>query len=261
MPPEDENAGTEEVVDADVDDSLPEGQDTFDRAYVEKLRAEAAQRRTQLREFEQHFEGFSPEERTRFMSMAHKITTDPEAALEDFQGVVTRLAQSLGKEITSVDVEQAPEPEEQEAAAPEPAGALTADDVARLVEERLAAEREQAAKDDEVAQTFAEAEALSDDYKTPAGKAFLLGVAQSLNDGQGGSLAEAHEVITELLQARIDSAVAEYRQGIVSGKAHPPRLPAGDPANSQEDKDWMKGKDALKIAQRRAAERIQSIAP
>lgn len=81
-----------------LDTELDAGVDTFDRPYVEKLRSEAASKRTELRGYKDAFSGYTPEETTRFLELAADLNANPEKALEGFQGVTDRLAAQLGKE-------------------------------------------------------------------------------------------------------------------------------------------------------------------
>lgn len=231
-------------------EELPDG-DTFDRAYVEKLRAEAAKHRTQKQEVMSHFEGYTDAERTRFLQLASELQSSPETALEEFQAVTQRLAQQLGKEIPNMTAQETPQP----APAPEPAAAsLNADDVTRLVEERLTAERQASAQQDEVAATFAEAEALSDSYKDPAAKAHLFAIAQHNNT----DLAGAHEILATQLQETIDTAIETHMDGLRTGKTHPPRVQGGDPQSGTEPVNWSDVKDPMKLARERAEERFRA---
>ena len=212
-PPEPE---PEEV---DIDETA----ETFPREVVEKLRQENAKWRTRTREVESAFEGYSPAEKERFLELAHQLSTDPEGAYTEFAAVTDRLAKQLGKEQPVVSEEAAPAEEP----APEPdsgPAALTAEDIEKMVADRIAAERAAAENEQRVNATLAEAEGLGDAYKTQAGKAFLLALAQEANTDLEG----AHKVHEELLQQVRDEAIAEYRKGLRSGQ-HPPRLPAGDP--------------------------------
>lgn len=232
-------------------EDLPEGTDSFDRPYVEKLRGEAAKYRTRARTFEAAFTGYSDQERDRFLELAGMLS-DPnrkEQALEEFRGVTERLAKQLGKELPTV-TETAPEPEQ----APEPAetgpSALTEADIDRLVEAKLAAAQQRQAQEAEVQATFAEAEALSSDYTDPAAKAYLFATARQHQT----DLAGAHEIIQQQRQAAIDAAVEEFRSGLASGRQHPPRLPAGDPANAQDQGPPK----TIEEASRRAKERLRA---
>jgi hypothetical protein len=210
------------------EEEIPEG-DSFPREYVEKTRAEAAKWRTQFREIDGAFEGYAPEEKTRFLELATKLVTEPEKALEEFEGVTERLRERFRKD-TPVSAEE-------EAAAPEPTPAtsealgrgLTPDDITRLVEERFAAEKEQVTRQTEVDRTFAEAEALDPAYKDPAAKAHLFAIAQHNNTDLNG----AHEIIAGQLQETIDAAVSAHMEGLRTGTVHPKRITTGDPANGE----------------------------
>jgi hypothetical protein len=218
-----------------LDDDLPEGEDTFPREYVEKLRAEAAKHRTRARDIESSFDGYSPAEKTRFLELASQLSTDPEAAYTEFAAVTDRLATQLGKEKVTVESEETPEVAPVAAAIPalDPApAALSAADIEQIVADRIEAERASTAEQDQVAKTFAEAEAIDPGYADPAAKAHLFAVAQT----NGTDLVGAHEIITGKLNEVIEAAIEDYRAGLRSGKTHAPRLPAGDPSAGTEAK-------------------------
>ena len=237
-----------------LDTELPEGEDTFDRPYVEKLRSEAASKRTELRGFKEAFDGYTPEETARFLELAADLNANPEKALEGFQGVTDRLAAQLGKVSTPMSEESIPA--EVSAAATEVAAAipgLTADDVTRMVNERMDAER---ATFDAAAATrnvFAEAAGLSDSYVegSPA-LVQLLAVAQN-DPAANGSLADAHGILMDQIASIEAAAVEACRAGITTGTKHPP-LVKGQPAslaNTEPPK-------TLEEASRRARERLDA---
>lgn len=205
---------------------LPD-QDTFERSYVEDLRGENAKWRTRTREIESHFEGYSPEERTRFLELAGQLHSNPEAALAEFEGVTARLRKQLGKE-TPVEPENTPTPE------PEPTGdgPVTQADIDRIVGERIEAERAQAAENDRIQATIAEADELG--FTSPEQKAQLFAKAQSMNDGRGAPLSEAAAALSGDFDSAVEAAVEARLAELASGRAHPPRLPTGDPANTQD---------------------------
>lgn len=232
-----------------LDSDLPEGEDVFPRDYVEKLRAEAAKHRTRARDIESKFEGYTPEEKERFLELAHQLSTDPKAAYEEFAGVTERLAKQLG--IEEKTMEETPTPAES-APAESAASALTPEAIDEIVSKRLEAERAAAAEQDDVKRTFAEAEALDPSYTDPAAKAHLFAVAQHNNTDLNG----AHEIIMGKLNDAIEKAVDDYRTGLQSGKVHPPRLPAGDPASATADTGPPK---TLEEAKARANERFNSM--
>lgn len=237
-----------------LDTELPEGEDTFDRPYVEKLRSEAASKRTELRGFKEAFDGYTPEETSRFLELAADLNANPEKALEGFQGVTDRLAKQLGKVSTPMSEESIPA--EVSAAATEVAAAipgLTADDVTRMVNERMDAER---ATSDAAAATrnvFAEAAALSDSYVegSPA-LVQLLAVAQN-DPAANGSLTDAHGILMDQVASIEEAAVEAYRNGIRSGKKHPPVI-QGQAATAVESEPPK----TLEEASKRARERLNA---
>lgn len=237
-------------------EEIPEG-DSFDRAYVERLRGEAAKHRTAKQDMLRHFEGYSEAERTRFLDLAAKLQSSPEEALEEFRGVTDRLARQLGKEPFMSEAptpDSAPEPEyAAEPAAESPQSALTATDVERMVSERLDAERAAAAQEADIKSTFAEAEALDDSYKDPTVKSYLFAVAQHNNT----DLAGAHEIISQQRQASEEEAVERYRKSLREGgtPGHPPRLPSGDPQAGTKNQGPPK---TLEEARARAEERFNA---
>ena len=236
-------------------EEIPEG-DTFDRAYVEKLRGEAAKHRTRARSFEEAFAGYTDAEQARFLDLAKNLNHNPEAALEEFRSVTNRLAGQLGKEpIMSEDPTNTNPAQAAEVAAPSEAAspavsALTAADIDALVESKLAAAQQQQQQQSEVERTFAEAEALDPAYKDPAAKAHLFAVAQQ----NGTDLAGAHNILTDQLQTVIDKAVSEHMEGLRSGRVHPPRTPAGSDTTSESSGS----PSTLAEAKARATERFRA---
>lgn len=225
-------------------EELPEGTDTFDRSYVEKLRSEAAKWRTRTRDFESKFEGYSEAEQGEFLRLASMLN-DPSKqadALEQFRGVTDRLAKQLGQE--AFPVQESPEP-----APAASSSALTAEDVSRLVEERLAEARQQQQQQSDVEAAFSEAEALAPGYADPAAKAHLFAVAQNRNV----SLEKAHEIIQGQLQEAIDQAVESHMDGLRTGK-HAPKLPAADGTNVLDQGPPK----TLEQARARAEERLRA---
>tara|TARA_R110000824_G_scaffold179238_4_gene359419 strand:- start:106 stop:912 length:807 start_codon:yes stop_codon:yes gene_type:complete len=237
-----------------LDTELDEGVDTFDRPYVEKLRSEAASKRTELRGYKDAFTGFTPEETTRFLELAADLNANPEKALEGFQGVTDRLAAQLGKA-------KPPMPEEivpvaVEAAAVEVAAAvpgLTSDDVTRMVNERMDAERATADAAAATRNVFAEAAQLSEAYVegSPA-LVQLLAVAQN-DPAANGNLVDAHGILMNQIAEIENAAVEAYRNGIRSGAKHPPVV-AGQAATALESEPPK----TIEEASRRARERLNA---
>ena len=67
-----------------IDEDLPEG-DTFPRAYVEKLRAEAAKFRTELQPYKQSFGDFNDDEKSFLFEMLETLNADPAAGAVKFR--------------------------------------------------------------------------------------------------------------------------------------------------------------------------------
>ena len=218
-----------------LDAELDEGADTFGRPYVEKLRSEAASKRTELRGFKDAFTGYTPEETTRFLELAADLNANPERALEGFQGVTDRLALQLGKEKSPMSEESVPVAVE--AAAVEVAAAvpgLTSDDVTRMVNERMDAERATADAAASTRNVFAEAAQLND----PAAN---------------GNLVDAHGILMNQIAEIENAAVEAYRNGIRSGAKHPPVV-AGQAATALESEPPK----TIEEASRRARERLNA---
>ena len=227
---------------------LPDG-DSFDRPYVEGLREENAKWRTRTRAIESSFEGYTPEDQSRFLDLARNLTTDPEAALEEFQGVTDRLRKKLGKEVPVPEEAPTPIPPVEEAPPPAPVG-LTEDDVNRMVGERLQKDADARKAQSDIDATLAEAEALDDRYKDPVAKAQLFAAAQANRT----DLAGAHEILSGGFNSAVEAAVEQRLADLAAGKKFPPRLPAGDPTASKEV-----GHDlSLEEARRRADARIDA---
>lgn len=232
------------------EEELPDEADVFDRDYVEKLRAEAAKHRTARRPFEDAFQGFSDGERDRFLDLARKLYSDPESALEEFEGVVSRLSAQLGRTpVTQPAPAPAPEPEPS-------TETFTAEDVQRIVQETIAAERAKETETAEVRQVFEQAKALDPIYTEGSPQLVqLLAVAQT-----EGSLEKAHEILTGQLDAYRQQVIEEYRASLTAGgRRHAPRLDASEPRAPGGSPDEVTPGD-LKTASARARERFQASA-
>lgn len=67
-------------VEPSLDGDLPEGVDRFDRAYVEKIRGEAAKYRTAAKPFTDAFDGYEESDREAILDLAKELLSDPQAA-------------------------------------------------------------------------------------------------------------------------------------------------------------------------------------
>jgi len=232
----------------DEPEPLPDG-DTFDRPYVEGLREENAKWRTRTRDIESSFEGYTPEEKAQFLALAHNLTANPEEALEQFEGVTTRLRKKLGKDVP-VTPEATPvpavAPEPEPVLPPAPVG-LTEEDVNRMVSERLQADEDAKSAQREIDATLAEAEAIDDRYKDPVAKAQLFAAAQANRT----DLAGAHEILSGSFSDQLEAAVDQRLADLAAGKRFPPRIPVGDPTTTKEPERDLSLDEARRLADAR----------
>ena len=91
------SVGAAPVGDVGGSDALPEGVQSFDRAYVEKLRNESAGYRTQLREAQQAasryevFDAYDDEDRGVWLDLASTWQADPYQAAETMRTIANRV--------------------------------------------------------------------------------------------------------------------------------------------------------------------------
>jgi hypothetical protein len=192
-------------------DPFESGADSFDRAYVERLRKESAQYRTKAKEFEplaQAFEPYNDEDRAVWNEAMRLFAEDPKAGAEYMDKIVKAVQAGFEKERAEAE---APITDDNDKP-------LTRAEYAALRE----AEKAQAAQDAEVARIESEAKELgydpaSDEYT------YLLTVASRL---QSGDIKEAHAKIEAAYQARIDKYLAA-KAADAEGAGAPP-ADAGD---------------------------------
>lgn len=187
------------------DDALPEG-DKFDRAYVERIRSEAAKHRTELKKYKEAFEGYGEEDQAALMSLAQQLRNDPRAAAQQMA--------SAAEEILKQYQDDEAEKEKTETEY------LTRADFERLREE----------EDVRNEQRLIEAEARELGYTVDLKDVdyrLLLLTAQNL---PSGDLREAHAAIQARYQAKIDAFVAS--KAAEAGSAVLPPSGGGAPSAS-----------------------------
>lgn len=171
-----------EAPEAPAADAAPES-DTFDRAYVEQLRQESANYRTQAKPFKETFEGVDEADRDIFLGLVNLYKSDPATAAKE----MARLAQGLlGDDASEAPAADAP--------AADPQYMTKADYAAMKRQESV----EAAAK-----QIESDARALGYERGTPE-YSYLLAAAQA----KGGDLQAAHSYVQEREQAAIQKYVA-----------------------------------------------------
>lgn len=196
----------------DIDADLPDGVTQFDRAYVEKVRKEAADRRVKLKPYEETFGEASDDEREALLELNRLLLTDPAAG--------TRRMIELSRAIAGDEFESYLTNEPQ---------ALTADQAQKLWEENNAKqEQERQAQEAEQA-VFRQIKDLG--YQENSPEAANL-VWRAYNQFEG-DIDKAHEAIQGDVQKIIDSYV-ESKAGknnafppVASGSGGGPADPAG----------------------------------
>lgn len=159
----------------------PAQPDTFDRAYVEELRQESANYRTQAKPFKEAFEGVDDADRDIFLGLVNLYRSDPAAAAKE----MLRLGQGLIGEDA---------PAEADAPTGDPQYMTRADYEALKRQEAVEAAATQIERD---------AKALGYERGTPE-YAYLLSAAQT----RGGDLQAAHAYVQEREQAAIQRYIA-----------------------------------------------------
>ena len=83
------------VAEAEVPEP-PANQDTFDRAYVEKLRKESANYRERAKRYQEAFDGYEPEAVDEFLGLAQSLRADPLNTAERFQELADAIRSQYG---------------------------------------------------------------------------------------------------------------------------------------------------------------------
>lgn len=242
----DDEPTTAEAEAGEAAEAPAEDAETFPREYVEKLRREAAEHRVKAKNFEQAFEGYTPEERQRFLELAADLNRDPERAYEGFKGVAERLADRLGisTEEAQVEIDETAEDT-----------GLTRAEVEKMFEAKLKAEREEQSRKQGVEAIKQQAIALDPRYaENSADYVALLHIAQ--NDPEAdGTLEGAHKVLTAREAKIKEQAIAEYRESLRGGRAFPPVVTGGDGAANPKPAGPPK---TFEEARKRAEERMNA---
>ena len=207
----------------DIDAELPADQDSFDRAYVETLRSEAASRRVAAKELGERYETFekySEDDRAVWDHLAKLMYDDPTAGAEAMQDIAVALLgeTETPKEETPVEVPKTDD------------GPLTAEKVQEMVAAALAAERTTQAeehKKGEVVRNFeAQAEKLGYTKGTPQYTTLLHFAANETN----GEVGPAHEKVQAFLQEQVDTFVKARKDDADKSATTPSGAGAGLPA-------------------------------
>jgi hypothetical protein len=189
-------------------DPFDSGAESFPRSYVEKLRQEAADRRTAVKPYEEAFSAYGAEERDVWLQIAKLTAEDPATA----KGIMEDLFKSMLDE---------PEPEIPSAEDDKP---LTR----KEMQDFLAAQ--ESAKQEAAAVSAVEKEAESLGYKQGDWNYFAL-LKRAMTD-HNGDLQEAHKAFEADKQKIIDEYVSgkqasgdKFAPGMAGGSA--PADPSG----------------------------------
>lgn len=212
------------------EDPYDTGADSFDRAYVEKLRREAAGYRTKAQPYEEVFSAYDDEEREFLLSVTRDLG-NPEK-----QADAARRLRDLSARLL----------EEEEEVQSERDKPLT---LAEL-EARESKKAEEAQQRAAVEAVEKEAVDLGYEKGTPD-YAFLMYMAANHHDG---SLADAHKAIADGRQAIIDNYVAEAKakgdKWVTTSDAT-----GGAPSEQGEDKkDWATARAKATLRAKKAME-------
>lgn len=203
--------------------SLPEGQATFERSYVEKLRNEAAGYRTKYREANAYVETFGPagsEDRETWRQLASTMYSDTAAGAQWMANIAKGLGAGLSDEQAIAKAGPEPTTITPAPATPEPKG-LTPEDVERMFTERETRQAEAAA----IKAVEDEAHGLGYASGTKEYVALLHTAANTTN----GDLNKAHAVLQADRQAIIDAYVAEKaKEGGSRGPGNVGAAPTGE---------------------------------
>ncbi len=218
-------------------DPFESGADSFDRAYVERLRKENGSYRTKAKEYEpyaQAFEAYNDEDRQVWQEAKRRFNEDPKYGAEYLD--------QIAKAVLAEYQDQAEQPITDENDKP-----LTVSEYQALRAQEAAA-AEQAA---EVSRIESEAKTLgydpaSDEYT------YLLTVASRL---PSGSLQEAHDKIEAAYNARVEARLAEM-QAEAEGSPTAPNPGAGNaPSNERALKTWADADAAFRARMEAAKSR------
>lgn len=266
-------------------EELPEG-DTFDRAYVEKLRDENAKWRTKVRHYEGAFNGFNEGEQEYLLEVITTLSDDQEVGAMQLRNIAQNLLGDKFLEgIEGVGPVEAVEEEEEGkdgTVADKPkTGELTAEELQRILDERdatkeqTAAERQRAAEEEAmIEEVFSEIEAAGFERGTEAFQTALsLGasMAQSGKDVVFADIAPKIRAFHDIPEPAVegdtpDAAVEKAVDADVdgSGKVFAKTATAGGAGNAGAAKgDWVAeareaGKDVMEVARERMEARLDN---
>lgn len=258
-------------------EELPEDQDTFPREYVEKLRAENARYRTELKPYKEAFKGYNDAERAYLFDIVTTLDADPSAgALKARSLAQNVLGEQFFEGLTGVPTPEQPteEPEEGPETQEEATAAMKPEDIQKMLDERDAKAREEA----EIEAVFAEVEAAGFP-RGSEGFMMALSVANAqVAAGKDVNFSELAPKVHAILGTEAAPAAEEApAEGNEAPEARETELPeaikprefpktadaGGSGAPTGEQKDWLaeaaeKGISPLQAARERMEHRLES---
>lgn len=210
-------------------DDLP-NQDTFDRAYVEKLRQESANYRTRAKKFQEAFDGYEEEAVGEWLELATTLRSDPRTAASRFKELAEAIEGQLTPEQAEAVMEQVTDDEVFPSEQP----------LTKAEFEKMWQQKQQEVETNQLIRQI-ENEAVDLGYEKGS-KQYqrLLYEASQLPDG---SVKKAHEALQAERQAIIDAYVAEM------GGSPSPQVPGknvgGESGQPKSFEDFETAKSAL----------------
>lgn len=212
-------------------DPFDSGADTFDRAYVERLRKESASYRTKSKEYESYAQAFEPygdEDRAVWQEAMRRFNEDPKSGAEYLDQIAKAV---LAEYQEKADADAEPITDENDRP-------LTMAEYRQLRE----AEAAKAEQDAEVSRIESEATALGYDPKSDE-YTYLLTVASRLSSG---SLQEAHAKIEAAYDARVQARLAEMAAEAAGSPTAPNSGSGAAPSGERQLKTWADAERASK---------------
>lgn len=202
---------------------------SFDRAYVEKLRNEAAERRTKHAPFEEAFGAYSPEDQAVFLDLAKTFAADPSAGVDRFEHLATELRKQYPGQKTPTATELAAEAGAEGTDKP-----MTRSDVEAYLKEQRDADAQEAAVKSITAEVAAVYPVGTADHRE-----VLWLAANETNGDIKAAIAKQAE--------REQAVVAKFLTGKKeqAGGARPVTTQGSPAGDGQAPKDWKSAKASL----------------
>lgn len=266
---------TKEVTDEAVEEEEIGDDQTFDAAYVRKLRREAAGFRTKLRAYEQPFKGFSDVEREYLLGLVEELDSEPELGALKLRDLSKQLLEEKfyeGLDVPQKEIENMSD--DKDKAAPSGGGEamFTRKDLEEMFAQRDAAAQEAAAKaadDAEVEAILKEVEAAGFERGS---EGFLTALSLANTQVQLGKEVDfkvlapkVHALIGDVGEVSSDEAApADLGDGeVAADNRFPKTATAGGSGSATEPaRDWVAeareaGKDVMAEARQRMEARLE----